>query len=48
MNINFDIGCVGSNLRRQRNFSHLYNSKNIDTMENQSFNTIFFCGCKKI
>jgi sugar phosphate isomerase/epimerase len=37
-------GFVGSNLLKNINCHFLYNSKNIETIQNKNFETIYFCG----
>ena len=37
-------GFVGSNLKRQFNFTHFYNSKNIEEIRNQSFDRVVCAG----
>lgn len=37
-------GFVGKNLMLQRDFSHVYNSKNFTDMVNETFDTIYCCG----
>jgi aspartate-semialdehyde dehydrogenase len=40
-------GFVGSTLMRTMEFTHLYNSKNIETIKNESFDTLIFSGSKR-
>jgi len=37
-------GFVGSNLKNQYNFTHLYNSSNINQINNQTFDLVVCCG----
>ena len=37
-------GFIGSNLIRQRHFDNFYNSKNIETIHNQSFDLVICAG----
>jgi hypothetical protein len=41
-------GFVGSNLLRQREFDALYNSKNIEEIRGQSFDTLVFSGAQAV